>query len=232
MRRFSSVVLLETLFEIGGCSHIAFTSRGATFNKIDVIHWPSFAEASEGVLLRANEHLSPAKRQVRSRAEGVRFELTRPFGLPVFKTGAINRSATPPEKLSLDFAIVSAIGNQLQIVGQALRLPFFGLAGEAPALQQNCSSTCGYVHVNLVHAAEQEIPTCRYGNATEPRSDSGARRVLEPSEPLRKIARRFNRRGRCRGRLRDRRDAAAPHPISSRRNEIDYYPQYQSGCRL
>jgi hypothetical protein len=26
----------------------------------------------------------------------VRFELTRPFGLPVFKTGAINRSATPP----------------------------------------------------------------------------------------------------------------------------------------
>jgi hypothetical protein len=31
-------------------------------------------------------------------AEGVRFELTRPFGLPVFKTGAINRSATPPIK--------------------------------------------------------------------------------------------------------------------------------------
>jgi hypothetical protein len=29
-------------------------------------------------------------------AEGVRFELTRPFGLPVFKTSAINRSATPP----------------------------------------------------------------------------------------------------------------------------------------
>ncbi len=26
----------------------------------------------------------------------MRFELTRPFGLPVFKTGAINRSATPP----------------------------------------------------------------------------------------------------------------------------------------
>jgi hypothetical protein len=32
----------------------------------------------------------------RNLAEGVRFELTRPFGLPVFKTGAINRSATPP----------------------------------------------------------------------------------------------------------------------------------------
>ena len=34
-------------------------------------------------------------------AEGVRFELTRPFGLPVFKTGAINRSATPPGKLAI-----------------------------------------------------------------------------------------------------------------------------------
>jgi hypothetical protein len=32
----------------------------------------------------------------RDMAEGVRFELTRPFGLPVFKTGAFNRSATPP----------------------------------------------------------------------------------------------------------------------------------------
>ncbi len=29
-------------------------------------------------------------------AEGVGFEPTRPFGLPVFKTGAFNRSATPP----------------------------------------------------------------------------------------------------------------------------------------
>ena len=34
-------------------------------------------------------------------AEGVRFELTRPFGLPVFKTGAINRSATPPGKATI-----------------------------------------------------------------------------------------------------------------------------------
>jgi hypothetical protein len=36
----------------------------------------------------------------------VRFELTRPLGLPVFKTGAINRSATPPERLcALIFAL-------------------------------------------------------------------------------------------------------------------------------
>ena len=30
-------------------------------------------------------------------AEAVRFELTDPFGPPVFKTGAIDRSATPPQ---------------------------------------------------------------------------------------------------------------------------------------
>src|SRR5207249_3988298 len=39
-------------------------------------------------------------RSKRRLAEGVRFELTRPFGLPVFKTGAINRSATPPGRMS------------------------------------------------------------------------------------------------------------------------------------
>ena len=30
-------------------------------------------------------------------AEGVGFEPTEPFGSPVFKTGAIDHSATPPE---------------------------------------------------------------------------------------------------------------------------------------
>lgn len=38
-------------------------------------------------------------------AEGVRFELTRPFGPPVFKTGAINRSATPPGGYAFAVAI-------------------------------------------------------------------------------------------------------------------------------
>ncbi len=32
-------------------------------------------------------------------AEAVRFELTKPFGLPVFKTGAIDHSATLPGDL-------------------------------------------------------------------------------------------------------------------------------------
>ena len=78
-------------------------------------------------------------------AEGVRFELTRPFGLPVFKTGAINRSATPPGKLSLDFAIVSTIGNRsgvkqnCRVSAPACR--FLDWAGEAPALQENYFST-------------------------------------------------------------------------------------------
>ena len=32
-------------------------------------------------------------------AEGVRFELTRALGLPVFKTGALNHSATLPRSV-------------------------------------------------------------------------------------------------------------------------------------
>lgn len=36
------------------------------------------------------------RRQVYSEAEGAGFEPARPCGLPVFKTGAFNRSATPP----------------------------------------------------------------------------------------------------------------------------------------
>jgi hypothetical protein len=35
-------------------------------------------------------------------AEGVGFEPTRAFALPVFKTGAINRSTTPPRELACD----------------------------------------------------------------------------------------------------------------------------------
>jgi hypothetical protein len=41
-------------------------------------------------------------------AEGVRFELTRPFGLPVFKTGAFNRSATPPRDCGRENCAIAA----------------------------------------------------------------------------------------------------------------------------
>src|SRR5579862_5488235 len=52
-------------------------------------------------LMRRTPSESPARRrdfesQKRSLAEGARFELANPFRSPVFKTGALNRSATPP----------------------------------------------------------------------------------------------------------------------------------------
>jgi hypothetical protein len=63
MRRFSGIVFLEALFEIGGRSDIALTWRRETFNKVDIKHWqPSFAKASEGILLRAESPANPAKR--------------------------------------------------------------------------------------------------------------------------------------------------------------------------
>ena len=46
-------------------------------------------------------------------AEGVGFEPTRACALPVFKTGAINHSTTPPDRAALaDFAMGRGIGNQ------------------------------------------------------------------------------------------------------------------------
>ena len=42
-------------------------------------------------------------------AEGVGFEPTFPFGIPVFKTGALSRSATPPYGLSLSASPNAAI---------------------------------------------------------------------------------------------------------------------------
>jgi hypothetical protein len=53
MGRFSFVVFSETLFEVCGHSHVTLSLRRKTLNKIYVIHWPSFAEASEGIPLRA-----------------------------------------------------------------------------------------------------------------------------------------------------------------------------------
>ena len=54
-------------------------------------------------------------------AEGVRFELTRPFSLPVFKTGAINRSATPPDQARNSRSQIHyAISPLLQVKTKAL----------------------------------------------------------------------------------------------------------------
>src|SRR5262245_56017310 len=70
-------------------------------------------------------------------------------------------------------------------------------------------STSKYVHVNLSRVGEQKVQACDCRNAAEPRGDSRTRRVLEPGEPIRKTARRFNGRRRSRCRLRERRDTAA-----------------------
>jgi hypothetical protein len=43
-------------------------------------------------------------------AEGVGFEPTRAFALPVFKTGAINRSTTPPRDHDCDDHFGIAMG--------------------------------------------------------------------------------------------------------------------------
>jgi len=55
-------VFSETLFKIACYSDIALTCCRKTLDKIDVIHKPSFAEASEGILFRAITMPNPAKR--------------------------------------------------------------------------------------------------------------------------------------------------------------------------
>lgn len=73
MERFACVVLLEMLFKISGHSQIALVLRKNTLDKIDVIdRWPSFAEASEGILLRATNYGNPAKRVTAKQDESAR----------------------------------------------------------------------------------------------------------------------------------------------------------------
>src|SRR6476646_1577039 len=70
MRRFSCVMLLETLVKVSRHSQIALALRRNTFDKIHVIHrWPSFAEASEGILLRAKNQRILRSALARSRME-------------------------------------------------------------------------------------------------------------------------------------------------------------------
>ena len=72
-------------------------------------------------------------------AEGVRFELTRPFGLPVFKTGAINRSATPPEAVRSTVAALYERRKLWEKLAKVMDHP----------LQGNSSWTVQYVHANV-----------------------------------------------------------------------------------
>src|SRR5205807_5316032 len=79
-----------------------------------------------------------------SGAEGVRFELTRPFGLPVFKTGAINRSATPPE---IDRAPHAPVARKEQL--DSRRSHFFPI-GTVPAEKFFQSLDIGLVKINKI----------------------------------------------------------------------------------
>jgi hypothetical protein len=55
-------------------------------------------------------------------AEGVGFEPTEPFGSPVFKTGAIDHSTTPPlGKLSESRGDMHSLGNEIKEISEAGR---------------------------------------------------------------------------------------------------------------
>jgi hypothetical protein len=76
-----------------------------------------------------------------SEAEGVRFELTRPFGLPVFKTGAINRSATPPGRNTVreECAIAANRGKPKTTLAALCERRRGTIGGHGPPLQKNCA---------------------------------------------------------------------------------------------
>jgi hypothetical protein len=70
----------------------------------------------------------------------------------------------PSGKLSFDFAIVGAIGNQLALnkfVGQTPACRLLGWQAKRPAYNGNCFSTARYVHVNLSHAGQKQFPADR-----------------------------------------------------------------------
>ena len=70
-----------------GALFVGCCLRSDTRNSVCAASRPFFSSANPPSAVRNRKLIA---------AEGVRFELTRPFGPPVFKTGAINRSATPP----------------------------------------------------------------------------------------------------------------------------------------
>jgi hypothetical protein len=91
----------------------------------------------------------------------VRFELTRPFGLPVFKTGAINRSATPPEEIrSAKSVPLLRTGASPDNFSGALSAPERHDRRSQTAAAEELRSTFKYVHVNLMGASEKEVPPC------------------------------------------------------------------------
>jgi hypothetical protein len=116
-------------------------------------------------LCRSVMHLASASLSTRE-AEGVRFELTRPFGPSGFQDRRNQPLCHPSGKL--------VIGDQ-QSVAKYSR-------------NSKICSTGEYVHVNLSYAGAQENPTSNCRKGAKPVGDSGSRRILEPGEPIRKTA--------------------------------------------
>lgn len=93
----------------------------------------------------------------------MRFELTRPFGLPVFKTGAINRSATPPERNTVreECAIAANLSKPKTTLAALCKRPRGMDRRSQTAATEEWRSTVKYVHVNLTRASEKEVPSRR-----------------------------------------------------------------------
>jgi hypothetical protein len=74
-------MLLKALPKVSGEANITLATIGNTFNEINIEHErPSFAEASEGILLRSEVGANPAKLVERSRmAETEGFEPSIPL---------------------------------------------------------------------------------------------------------------------------------------------------------
>ncbi len=87
--------------------------RSDSRNSLCAASGPFFSSANPPSAVRNRELIA---------AEGVRFELTRPFGPPVFKTGAINRSATPPQALRPIVAALCEHRKPCQKLPKAIRL--------------------------------------------------------------------------------------------------------------
>ena len=94
-------------------------------------------------------------------AEGVGFEPTRACALPVFKTGAINRSTTPPgSAVARNCAIAATLSkvdralSPLDARKYAPPAPY--LASPDGAADTPDARTASYVHVNLTMAVRQK----------------------------------------------------------------------------
>src|SRR5947207_8857660 len=113
------------------------------------VHYPKL-RFGFGVRSRSREILTlrcrarQSKGPVRLGPEGVRFELTRPFGLPVFKTGAFNRSATPPRKSrSRELCHDADVEQTSRVVAADVLI----------SRSASVDSTSGYVHANIFSCA-------------------------------------------------------------------------------